>query len=636
MHESISLAPYYQAEETKVDNTLIEQFSCALSGSEAVVTDSDVRTTSGHDFWGFGGTPGLLLRPGSRDEVAVVMRLATEHQIPVVPRGGASNCSAGMMPNQDRILLDLRNMNRVLDIDVDTRRARVQPGVINAALQQQLAPYGLCFSPDPVSQSLSTIGGNIIENAGGPHALKYGVTFNHILAVEVVLADGTVITLNADSEGADLLGVLIGSEGTLGIVTEATLALRPVAPVTRSLMGGFATAHDATATVTAIIKTGTVPAALEWLDRAGITGLEQFTSTGYPTTVDAILLIDIDGSAEQVDHDMAVVEQILRRTATEVRRADDDQARARLWYGRLHAPESVLRSGQAFFIGDVTVPRERIPEMQQVIQAAAQRHRDGLSFIAVAGHAGDGDLHPTLFFDRANPDSARALEAANNEIIDAALSMGGTITGEHGVGTEKRQFMTRRFTPVEIAVQRAIKRVFDPDELLNPGVLLPEPTAAEPAVPILEAALRATLDGYRTQTALPTPSKTAESTKRAGGRDISINIANLSVTVGSEVTLDDLARHLADHGVRCAALPATPDERSIGELVATATGTERIAMRNTLLGLDVVLPENDAHARFGGENMKDVAGYDAKRLFTGSHGTFGAMATLIFKISVRA
>lgn len=636
MHESISLAPYYQAEETKVDNTLIEQFSRVLSGSEAVVTDSDVRTTSGHDFWGFGGTPGLLLRPGSRDEVAVVMRLATEHQIPVVPRGGASNCSAGMMPNQDRILLDLRNMNRVLDIDVDTRRARVQPGVINAALQQQLAPYGLCFSPDPVSQSLSTIGGNIIENAGGPHALKYGVTFNHILAVEVVLADGTVITLNADSEGADLLGVLIGSEGTLGIVTEATLALRPVAPVTRSLMGGFATAHDAAATVAAIIETGKVPAALEWLDRAGIAGLEQFTSTGYPTTVDAILLIDIDGSAEQVDHDMAVVEQILRRTATEVRRADDDQARARLWYGRLHAPDVVLRSGQAFFIGDVTVPRERIPEMQQVIQAAAQRHRDGLSFIAVTGHAGDGDLHPTLFFDRANPDSARALEAANNEIIDAALSMGGTITGEHGVGTEKRQFMTRRFTPVEIAVQRAIKRVFDPDELLNPGVLLPEPTAAEPAVPIFEAALRATLDGYRTQTALPTPSKTAESTKRAGGRDISINIANLSVIVGSEVTLGDLARHLADHGVRCAALPATPDERTIGELVATATGTERIAVRNTLLGLDVVLPDNNAHARFGGENMKDVAGYDAKRLFTGSHGTFGAITTLIFKISVRA
>ena len=619
-----------------MDNTLIEQFSRVLSGSEAVVTDSDVRTTSGHDFWGFGGTPGLLLRPGSRDEVAVVMRLATEHQIPVVPRGGASNCSAGMMPNQDRILLDLRNMNRVLDIDVDTRRARVQPGVINAALQQQLAPYGLCFSPDPVSQSLSTIGGNIIENAGGPHALKYGVTFNHILAVEVVLADGTVITLNADSEGADLLGVLIGSEGTLGIVTEATLALRPVAPVTRSLMGGFATAHDAAATVAAIIETGKVPAALEWLDRAGIAGLEQFTSTGYPTTVDAILLIDIDGSAEQVDHDMAVVEQILRRTATEVRRADDDQARARLWYGRLHAPDVVLRSGQAFFIGDVTVPRERIPEMQQVIQAAAQRHRDGLSFIAVTGHAGDGDLHPTLFFDRANPDSARALEAANNEIIDAALSMGGTITGEHGVGTEKRQFMTRRFTPVEIAVQRAIKRVFDPDELLNPGVLLPEPTAAEPAVPIFEAALRATLDGYRTQTALPTPSKTAESTKRAGGRDISINIANLSVIVGSEVTLGDLARHLADHGVRCAALPATPDERTIGELVATATGTERIAVRNTLLGLDVVLPDNNAHARFGGENMKDVAGYDAKRLFTGSHGTFGAITTLIFKISVRA
>ena len=619
-----------------MDTTIIEQFARVLSGPEAVITDPQVRTTAGHDFWGFGGTPGLLLRPGSHDEVAAVMQLATKHQIPVVPRGGASNCSAGMMPNQDRILLDLRNMNRVLDIDVAARHARVQPGVINAALQQQLAPYGLCFSPDPVSQPLSTIGGNIIENAGGPHALKYGVTFNHILAVEVVLADGTVISLNANDEGPDLLGVLIGSEGTLGIVTEATLRLRPVAPVTRSLMGGFATAHDAAATVAAIIETGVVPAALEWLDRAGIVALEQFTSTGYPTTVDTILLIDIDGTAEQVNHDMAVVEQILRRMATEVRHADDDQARARLWYGRLHAPELVLRSGQAFFIGDVTVPRQRIPEMQQAIQAAAERHSDGLSFIIMAGHAGDGDLHPTSFFDRANPNGARALEEANNEIIDAALSMGGTISGEHGVGTEKRQFMTKRFTPVEIAVQRAIKRVFDPDGLLNPGVLLPDRSPDEPAVPAFEAALRRALDGYRTHTGLPTPTKTAESTKSTGRRDMAINSANLSVIVGSEVTLADLACHLADHAVQCAALPATPDGRTVGELVATATGTERIAVRNTLLGLDVVLPDNDAHARFGGENMKDVAGYDVKRLFTGSHGTFGAITTLIFKLSVQA
>src|SRR5947209_12021145 len=196
------------------------------------------------------------------------MQLATTHQIPV-------------MPNQDRILLDLRNMNRILDIDVAARCARVQPGVINAALQQQLAPYGLCFSPDPVSQPLSTIGGNIIENAGGPHALKYGVTFNHILAVEDVLADGTVITLNANDEGLDLLGVLIGSEGTLGIVTEATLRLRPVAPITRSLTSGFATAHDPAATVAAIIETVFVPAALEWLDSAAIVALVQFTSNAY-------------------------------------------------------------------------------------------------------------------------------------------------------------------------------------------------------------------------------------------------------------------------------------------------------------------------------------------------------------------
>jgi glycolate oxidase len=443
---------------------------------------------------------------------------------------------------------------------------------------------------------------------------------------------GTLIHLSADDDGPDLLGVLIGSEGTLGIVTEATLALRPIAPVTRSLMGSFATAHDAADTVAAIIQTGTVPAAVEWLDRAGIAGLQQFTDTGYPTDVDAIVLIDIDGTAEQVDRDTEIVEQVLRRTAVEVRRADDEDARTKLWYGRLHAPEAVARSGKGFFIGDVTVPRQRIPDMQEAIQAAAARHTDGLLFIAVTGHAGDGDLHPTTFFDRDNPKAPAALEAANNEIIDAALAMGGTITGEHGVGTEKRQFMTKRFTPVEVAAQRTIKRVFDPAGLLNPGIMLPDPSPEEPTLDSFEAALRTALDDHRRPTAThSTPTQPATNT---GGTQIAVNTANLSLIVGSAVTLDNLSRHLTDHGVTCAAIPVEAAQRTVGELIASATGAERHNVRNSLLGLDVVLPDNHASARFGGENMKDVAGYDTKRLFIGGHNAFGTISTAIFKISV--
>jgi glycolate oxidase len=606
-----------------MDDIAVKEFSAALAHPDAVVTDADTLIAKGHDYWGFGGTPGLLLRPNTREEVIAVLRIAAQHGIDVVTRGGGSNCAGAMMPSPDRVMIDLSTMDRVLDIDPAARTARIQPGVINADLQQHLAPHGLCFSPDPVSAHLATVGGNIIENAGGPHALKYGVTYNHVLAVEVVLADGTVIHLSADDDGPDLLGVLIGSEGTLGILTEATVALRPIAPVTRSLMGSFATAHDAAETISAIIRTGTVPAAVEWLDRAGIAGLEQYADSGYPTDVDAIVLIDIDGTPEQVDRDTEIVEQVLRRTAVEVRRADDEDARAKLWYGRLHLFDAVVGSGKGFFIGDVTVPRQYIPDMQEAIQAAAARHSDELLFIAVTGHAGDGDLHPTTFFDRDNPNAPAALEAANNEIIDAALEMGGTITGEHGVGTEKRQFMTKRFTPVEIAAQRAIKRVFDPTGLLNPGIMLPDESPDEPHVSSFEAAVRTALQGH------PTPAATT-----SGSTQIAVNTANLSLVVGAAVTLDELSRHLTDHGVSCAAIPAATTQRTVGELIANPSPAERQAVRHALLGLEVVVPDGQAPARFGGENMKDVAGYDTKRLFIGGRGAFGAITTAIFKTTV--
>jgi glycolate oxidase len=615
-----------------MDTTLVDAFIAALDRPGAVVADAATLADRGKDYWGFGENPGLLLRPRTRDEVIAVVRVAAAHKVSLVTRGAASNCSAGVMAGPDLVMLDLSEMNQILGIDPHARSARVQPGVINFDLQQQLAPHGLVFSPDPVSAHLATVGGNIIENAGGPHALKYGVTYNHVISAEAVLADGTVVQLSAADDGPDLLGVLIGSEGTLAILTEATVALRPIAPVTRSLMGSFATAHDAAQTISAIIQTGTVPAAVEWLDRAGIAGLQKFTDTGYPLDVDAIVLIDVDGTAEEVDRDGAIVEKVLRQRAAEVRRADDDAARAKLWYGRLHASEAVLGSGNAFFIGDVTVPRQHIPEMQQAIQDAAARHSDALLFIMVAGHAGDGDLHPTTFYDRDNPDAPAALEAANNEIIEAALQLGGTITGEHGVGTEKRQFMTKRFTPVEIAAQRAIKRVFDPGQLFNPGIMLPDLSTEEPAVDVFEAAVHAALQ-FR-KGAAPVPAAAAG--QSVDDTTVEISTANLNLTVGAGITLAELNRQLDAQSVRCPALPPGGSERTVGELIATAAGDERLAVRHGLLGVDVVLPDGNTNARFGGQNMKDVAGYDTKRLFIGANHSFGIITKAIFKIAVTA
>ncbi|OBB61849.1 FAD-binding protein [Mycobacterium sp. 852013-51886_SCH5428379] len=606
----------------------VERFAAAAAAHGEVTTDRGVLVERGRDFWGVGGVAGLLLRPHGREEIAPIMRLAAECGVAIVPRGGASNCSGGMMPTAGQVLLDLSGLNRILHIHPEKRCAQVESGVINFDLQVALRPHGLCFSPDPVSAHLATVGGNIIENAGGPHALKYGVTYNHILSVDVVLPDGSTATFSADDEGPDLLGLIIGSEGTLGIVTEATVALRPIAAVTHSLMGAFATAREAADTIAAIIATGVVPAAVEWLDRAGIAGLQQFYDTGYPLDADSIVLIDIDGTAEEVARDQPIVERVLRERATEVRIAEEDSDREALWYGRLHAPDSVVQSGKGFFIGDVTVPRDRIPEMQEAIQGTAARHSDGLLFIAVCGHAGDGDLHPTTFYDRDNPLAASALEAANNEIIAAALELGGTITGEHGVGTEKIPFMTERFTPVEVAAQRAIKTAFDPAGLLNPGVMLPERSADEPDVSRFGAAVRAALAGGGA------PDPNAPLT--IGGKsDMAVNLGNLSFVVGADATLESVNRYLDEQGVTCVAIPTTATERSVGELVATAAGVERDHIRHALLGADVTVIDGQTPARFGAETMKDVAGYDTKRLYISARGAFGALATLIFKIGVR-
>jgi glycolate oxidase len=323
------------------------------------------------------------------------------------------------------------------------------------------------------------------------------------------------------------------------------------------------------------------------------------------------------------------VEKVLRERATEVRIAEDEKARAALWYGRLNAPNSVKQSGKGFFIGDVTVPRQHIPEMQEAIQAAAARHTDGLLFIAVTGHAGDGDLHPTTFFDKDNPKAAAALEAANNEIIEAALKLGGTITGEHGVGTEKRQFMTKRFTPVEIAAQRAIKTAFDPAGLLNPGIMLPELSPEEPDVSAFGLAVRDALRG-NPEACEPVPFT------KGGNTDITVNLGNLSLIVGAEATVDQINRYLDQHAVTCSAVPRTGGDRTIGEVVATAVGDERTDIRHGLLGADVTVVDRRESARFGGENMKDVAGYDTKRLYIGAYGAFGALETLIFKIAVKS
>ncbi len=608
-----------------IADTLIHDLARVLS-PDALVYGEAERLPYGRDFWGQRGIPGVVVRAASVADVAAVLRFAAVHGVAVVPRGAGTNIGAGFLPSPDSILLDLRRLDRIVHIDAGRRRAVVEPGVLNGALQARLTPLGLCFSPDPASAPFSTIGGNIAENAGGPHCLKYGVTVHHVVAIDLALADGEIVHLDAGDDGPDLLGLIVGSEGTLGIVVGATLSLRPMPAVTRSLMAAFDRVEDAAEGVSAVIASGVVPAALEFFDRVATQSFEAFAPSGYPTDAAAILLVDVDGDATSVKHDLAAVERLLTPRARLVRRADDDEARAALWRGRLQAGAAIAASGQAFIIGDTTVPRQHIPAMQRAIYDVADRYK---LHISTTGHAGDGNVHPTIIFDRDDPRQAQAAAMASDALIRAALDLGGTITGEHGVGSEKAPHMAHRFSPAELAAQRAVKSTFDPLGRLNPGVLLPVPALDEPSVPLFAQAVRAALAARHGHRGI---ALTRSRPLTSGDDAVVLDRDNLTAEIGARTTLDDLTHVLRTAGYASSLDHLNDRDRFMGEIVALAEGADRVAVRSCLLGLQAVLPDG-LPVHFGSAAIKDVAGYDLKRLYIDGRGAFGPLSALTIRVT---
>jgi glycolate oxidase len=602
---------------------LVGDLQAALPAG-VVVTEAGDLPAYGQDFWTLRGVPGAVVRATSADVVAETLRFAALHGVPVVPRAAGTNVSAGFLPTPERIMVDLRPMQRIVGIDPERREAIVEPGVINGELQKVLAPHGLYFSPDPASAAFSSIGGNIAENAGGPHCLKYGVTVHHINAVECALIGGDRLRLAATDAGPDLLGVVIGSEGTLAIVTEATLNLLPLPAVTRTLLAVFDDADAAAEAVSAIIAAGIVPAALEYCDNTAIVLFERYERTGYPTDAAAVLLIDIDGDPDEVARDLAATEVILRRGAREVRRADDATTSAALWRGRRQGAQALLASGMGYFICDTTVPRERIPEMQRRVAAVAAHH--GL-LIPTLGHAGDGNIHPIVLYDRAVPAQQAAMVVAEREIAAAALELGGTITGEHGVGSEKLGDMADYFGRTELAAMRAVKAAFDPDGLLNPEVLLPPPLPDEPTLPRFAEATRHALvshrDGDDSATSVTLPEMPPDA-----GDSLDLDAANLTATVVAAMPLDTLHTTLAARGYGVA-LPG--GGLTVAELVVG--NSARAEVRAALLAVTAALHDGPV-ATFGSKAIKDVAGYDVKRLFIGSGVTFGVPRAVTLRLGV--
>ncbi|MGA7669048.1 MAG: FAD-linked oxidase C-terminal domain-containing protein [Nitrolancea sp.] len=593
--------------------------------SGGVVTGLDERVEAGRDFWAQRGIPGVVVRAHSAEDVAATLHFAQMHGIPVVPRGAGTNVGGGFLASEEGILLDLRGMNQVLEIDLERRIAVVEPGVLNGDLQERLAPFGLCYSPDPASAPLSSIGGNIAENSGGPHCLKHGVTVHHVDSIDCVLLGGEAIHLSAADAGPDLLGVMIGSEGTLAVTTQATLRLRPLPAMTSSLLAVFDDLDVAIDAVGTILRAGVIPAALEFMDLASVKVAEAMAPTGYPTDADAILLIDIEGSDEEVAAQMAAIEANLRQHAREVRRADDPTERATLWRGRLQIGQATLASGRAFYIGDTTVPRERIPLMQRSVRSLADRYQLD---VFTTGHAGDGNIHPIVLFDGDDPAEVERVRTMVTEWAGMALELGGTLTGEHGVGSEKRPLMRQRFGAAEIAAMRSVKRAFDPDGLLNPGVLLPEPSDDEPALPRFNQAIAETVSSLRIRQ-MPEPVAT-NARDNGDGDVIEIDVENLTVSAPGSASLRQLQRHLAERGFRTLIGDgAREPTRTLRSILSDAA--VRADVRASLLAVESVLPDGQP-VRFGSKAVKDVAGYDLKRLYIGSGDAFGAVREVTLQI----
>lgn len=451
-----------------------------LLGPMDVLSSRADCATYGYDASVFQGEELVAVAlPQSTAEVVQIVHLAREAKLPYLARGSGTGISGGAIPTQGGLVIGLAKMNRVLEIDLANQRVVVEPGVINQDLKELLAEqgYGHTYVPDPGSQVVSTIGGNVANNAGGMHCLKYGVTTNHIVGLEVVLPDGEVITVGGkvlDQPGCDLTGLFVGSEGTLGIVTKIVVRIVRLPEVVCTQLALFPAVEDAANAVSAIMTAGILPAALELLDRACMAVVDQAIHIGFPARAGAALIIELDGLKDGMSRTIARVADICQHhSVVEIRTATTAAEAARLWLSRRAAYGALARLAPTCYIVDGCVPRTKLPEaLAQTIEIGA---RYGL-MVANIAHAGDGNLHPSIPFDVNDSDACQRVMACGRDILRMCVDLGGTITGEHGVGIEKQNEMTFMFSPTDLAVMHRVKEVIDPDNLCNPGKIFPSST----------------------------------------------------------------------------------------------------------------------------------------------------------------
>ena len=446
-----------------------------IVGRGGVVSSPEGRLTYECDMHTFyKGAPDVVVLPESAAQVAAIVRLCRLHSVAVVPRGSGTGLIGGAMAPVGGVMVSMTRMNRLLEVDLPNRCAVVEPGLINLWLSNATRERGWFFAPDPSSQMVSSIGGNASTNAGGPHCLKYGITVNHVLGLQVVTGAGELIWLGGkvhERPGYDLTGVMVGAEGTLGLLTAVAVRLTHLPEGVKTLLASFAAIEDASEAVSAIIAAGIIPAALEMIDEVMVRAIEEGVGAGYPKDAGAVLLIELDGPLAEIESQSARIEEICwSHAALEVRVAADEAERALLWKGRKEAAGAVGRLTPNWLLQDAVVPRSRLPQIMREMSAIGRRH--GL-VLANVFHAGDGNLHPIICYDEQKPGELERAKQVNEELLHACLALGGTVTGEHGVGLDKAKNLPHQFGEADLNFMARLRRVFDPDGIMNPGKLLP-------------------------------------------------------------------------------------------------------------------------------------------------------------------
>jgi glycolate oxidase len=454
--------------------SLVERMRGIVGDRNVLATPSDLLVYECDGFTIEKNKPEVVVFPNSTEEIVAIVKACRELQVPFVPRGAGTSLAGGCLPVGGGVMIALTHMKRIFEVNTRDRYAVVEPGVVNLWLSNHLKPHGFHFAPDPSSQGACTIGGNVATNSGGPHTLKYGVTVNHVLGVELVLPDGRVARTGGpaeDNPGYDLTGVIVGSEGTFGVAAKIWVRITRNPEAYRTLLGVFETVDDATNTISDIIGAGIIPGALEMLDHLILEAIEAAFHFGFPLDAGAVLIMEVDGLDAGLDQDAERIVEIAKKNhAREVRRANGDAERALLWKSRKQAFGAIGRLAPSYCTQDGVVPRSKLPEILRIIQAISTKYNIR---IANVFHAGDGNIHPILLFDERDADQVQRVLTASNEILDACIRLGGSVTGEHGIGVEKINLMPKLFSPDDLAMMLRLRSAFNPDDACSPHKMLP-------------------------------------------------------------------------------------------------------------------------------------------------------------------